>query len=81
MRKFSKQWLLEFIKVSTVRAVWTFCQTLTSMVAMDNLDLLKVDWKTILLTSLISAMLSYAKSFIVSVPEMELMNYKVKEIK
>lgn len=81
MEKFSKDWWIEFIRVSTIRALWTFCQTLMSLVAVDNMNLLKVEWKMVLLTSLISAMLSYAKSFIISVPEMELMNYKVKEIK
>lgn len=81
MERFSKDWWIEFIRVSTIRALWTFCQTLMSLVAVDNMNLLKVEWKMVLLTSLISAMLSYAKSFIVSVPEMELMNYKVKEIK
>lgn len=81
MKRFSKAWLIEFLKLSSIRALWTFCQTLLSMVAVDNLNLLKVDWKVVLLTSLISAGLSYAKSFIVSVPEIELMNYKVKEIK
>lgn len=81
MKKFSKEWWIEWFKTSTIRAIYTFCQGLLGMAIGDELDLIKLDWKNILLTCLIMAGLSYAKSFVVGVPEIELANYKIKEIK
>ena len=41
------------------------------MTAVDGFKLLELDWVKILITCLIMAALSYAKSFVIGVPEME----------
>ncbi len=81
MEKFSKKWWAEWFKLASIRALHTFCQTLLGLVTASGTELLKLNWKEILITCLITALYSYAKSFVIGVPEMELNNYKVKEIK
>lgn len=81
MKKFSKEWWIEWFKTSSIRALWTFCQGIIGATAVESSALMNIDWIKILLTALIMALLSYAKSFVVGVPEMELSEYKVKEMK
>lgn len=71
MKKYSKQWWKEWFLKSSIRAIYTFSQGLIAMTVADGFDLLKLDWVKILLTCLIMAALSYAKSFVMGLPEME----------
>ena len=71
MKKYSKQWWKEWFLKSSIRAIYTFSQGLIAMTVADGFDLLKLDWVKILLTCLIIAALSYAKSFVMGLPEME----------
>lgn len=71
MKKYSKQWWKEWFLKSSIRAIYTFSQGLIAMTVADGFDLLSLDWVKILLTCLIMAVLSYAKSFVMGLPEME----------
>lgn len=71
MKKYSKEWWKEWFFKSSIRAIYTFSQGLIAMTVADGFDLLKLDWVKILLTCLIMAILSYAKSFVMGLPEME----------
>ena len=71
MKKYSKEWWKEFLIKSSIRALYTFAQGLLAMTAVDSVNLLQLDWSKILLTCLIMALLSYAKSVIVGLPELE----------
>lgn len=71
MKKYSKEWLKEWLIKSSIRALYTFVQGLIGMTAVDGFQLLELDWGKILLTCLVMAILSYAKSFIVGLPELE----------
>lgn len=71
MKKYSKKWWKEWFKKSTVRALWTFGQVLLAQVSVEGVALLNVDWKSVLLVSLISGIISYIKSFVVGLPELE----------
>lgn len=71
MKKYSKEWWKEWFLKSSIRAIYTFSQGLMAMTVADGFDLLKLDWVKILLTCLIMAALSYAKSFVMGLPEME----------
>ena len=81
MKKFSKQWWKEWLKYASIRAGHAFCQGLIGMTAVETKNLTNIDWKKTLLTCFIIVITSYAKSFLVGVPEIELSEYKVKEIK
>ena len=75
MKRFSKDWWKHWFCRATIRAIHTFCQTLGGFVLVDtpinNFRLLELDWGKILLVCLISGIISYAKSFLVGVPEVE----------
>lgn len=72
--KRTKEWWKEWFRTATVRALYTFCQGLLSLVIVDGTKLLELDWLKILLTCLIMALLSYAKSFVIGMPELEVKN-------
>lgn len=71
MKKYTKNWWKEWLKKSTIRALWTFGQVLLAQVSVEGVALLNVDWKSVLLVSLISGIISYIKSFVVGLPELE----------
>ena len=71
MEKYSKLWWKAWLIRATIRAIHTFCQGLLAMTAVDGFKLLELDWVKILLTCLVMAVISYAKSFVLGVPEME----------
>lgn len=71
MKKYSKEWWKEWFKTATIRAIYTFCQGLLGMAIVDGANILSLDWLKILLTCLVMAALSYAKSFVIGVPEMK----------
>lgn len=72
--KRTKEWWKEWFRTATIRATYTFCQGLLSLVIVDGTKLLELDWLKILLTCLIMALLSYAKSFVIGMPELEVKN-------
>ena len=69
--KHTKEWWKEWFIMASVRALYTFSQGLIGMTLVDMGDLLTLDWFKILLTCLIMAGLSYAKSLIMGLPELE----------
>ena len=71
MKKYSKEWWKEWFIKSSIRALYTFAEGLIGMTAVDGFQLLELDWLRILLTCLIMALLSYAKNFVVGLPELE----------
>jgi hypothetical protein len=71
MKKYSKKWWKEWFIKSSIRALFTFSQGLLGMTIVDVKELLNLDWIKILLTCLIMALLSYAKSIVVGMPELE----------
>ena len=71
MEKYTKMWWKTWLIRASVRAIYTFSQGLIAMTAVDGFKLLELDWAKILITCLIMAALSYAKSFVIGVPEME----------
>lgn len=71
MKKYSKEWWKEWFKKSTIRALYTFAEGLVGMTAVDGFQLLELDWIRILLTCLMMALLSFAKNFVVGLPELE----------
>lgn len=71
MKKYSKEWWKEWFIKSSIRALYTFAEGLIGMTAVDGFQLLELDWIRILLTCLIMALLSYAKNFVVGLPELE----------
>ena len=71
MKKYSKEWWKEWLIKSSIRALYTFAEGLIGMTLVDNYKLLELDWGKILLTCFIMAMLSYAKNFVVGLPELE----------
>lgn len=71
MKKYSKKWWKEWFKKSSIRALFTFSQGLLGMTIVDVKELVNLDWIKILLTCLIMALLSYAKSIVVGMPELE----------
>ncbi len=71
MRKYSKKWWKEWFTKASIRALHTFLEVLISMVSVEGFALLEVQWGKTLLVCLISALLSYAKSFVVGIPELE----------
>ena len=71
MKKYSKKWWKEWFIKSSIRALFTFSQGLLGMTIVDAKELLNLDWIKILLTCLIMALLSYAKSIVVGMPELE----------
>ena len=71
MEKYNLKWWKEWLKTSTIRAIYTFCQGLLGMIAGNELNCLNLNWGDILLTCLTMALLSYAKSFVLGVPEMK----------
>lgn len=71
MKKFTKDWWKEWFLKASIRAIYTFSQGLIAMSVADGFDLLKLDWGKILLTCLIMALLSYAKSIVMGLPELE----------
>ena len=71
MKKYSMEWWKEWLIKASIRAEYTFAQGLLGMTIADAGDLLNLDWGKILLTCLIMALLSYAKSIVVGLPELE----------
>lgn len=71
MKKYSSEWWKEWFIKASIRALYTFSQGLIGMTLVDAGDLLNLDWVKILITCLIMALLSYAKSVIVGIPELE----------
>ena len=72
MKRFSKEWWKHWFCRATIRALHSFFQALGAMTVVEGtFDLLNLDWGKILLTCLIVALLSYGKSFLVGVPEVE----------
>lgn len=71
MKKYSKEWLKEWFIKASIRAVYTFAQGLLGMTLVDIGELLNLEWGKILLTCLVMALLSYAKSIVVGLPELE----------
>ena len=71
MEKYTKRWWVEWLIKSSVRAIYTFSQGLLAMTAVNGFQLLELEWGKILLTCLIMALLSYAKSFVIGLPELE----------
>ena len=71
MKKYSKEWWKEWFVKSSIRALYTFAEGLIGMTLVDNYKLLELDWSKILLTCFIMAMISYAKNFVVGLPELE----------
>jgi hypothetical protein len=71
MKKYSKEWWKEWFIKSSIRALYTFAEGLIGMTAADGFQLLELDWIKILFTCLIMALLSYAKNFVVGLPELE----------
>lgn len=69
--KHTKQWWKEWFIKASIRALYTFSQGLLGMTLAEGFDLLKLDWGKILLTCLIMAGLSYAKSYVMGLPELE----------
>lgn len=70
MKKFSKEWWKEWFIKSSIRALYTFAQGLLAMTAVDSFQLLELEWPKILITCLIMALLSYAKSIVIGLPEL-----------
>ena len=71
MKKYSKKWWKEWFIKSSIRALYTFSQGLLGMTIADVGELLNLDWIKILSTCLIMALLSYAESIVVGMPELE----------
>ena len=71
MKKYSKEWWKEWFIKSSIRALYTFAEGLIGMTAVDGFQLLELDWVKILLTCFVMAILSYAKNFVVGLPELE----------
>ena len=71
MKKFSKKWWKEWFGKASIRALYTFIQGLIGMTTVEGFQLLQLDWIKILLTCIIMALLSYAKSLLVGLPELE----------
>ena len=71
MKKYSKEWFKEWFIKASIRAIYTFSQGLLAMSVCEGFDLLNLEWGKILLSCLIMALLSYAKSFVIGVPEMK----------
>lgn len=69
--KHTKEWWKEWFIKASIRALYTFSQGLLGMTLAEGFDLLKLDWGKILLTCLIMAGLSYAKSYVMGLPELE----------
>lgn len=71
MKKYSKEWWKEWFIKSSIRALYTFAEGLIGMTAVDGFQLLELDWVKILITCFVMAILSYAKNFVVGLPELE----------
>ena len=71
MKKYSKEWWKEWLKKASVRALITFAEGILGLATADGFDLLNLDWGKILLASLIMAGLSYARSLVFGIPELE----------
>lgn len=71
MKKYSKEWWKEWFIKSSIRALYTFAEGLIGMTAVDGFQLLELDWVKILLTCFVMAILSYAKNFVIGLPELE----------
>lgn len=71
MKRYSLDWWKEWLIKSSIRALYTFAQGLIGMTIVDAGELLSLDWGKILITCLIMALLSYAKSIVVGLPELE----------
>lgn len=71
MKKYSKEWWKEWFKSATIRALITFAEGVLGMSGADGLQLLNLNWGKILLASLIMAGLSYLRSLVFGMPELE----------
>lgn len=71
MKKYSKEWWKEWLKKASVRALITFAEGILGLATADGFDLLNLDWGKILLASLIMSGLSYARSLVFGIPELE----------
>lgn len=71
MVKYSKIWWKEWFKKASIRALWTFGQVFLASVSVEGVALLNVEWGKTLLVCLISAGISYIKSFVIGIPEIE----------
>ena len=71
MIKYSKAWWKAWFKKASIRALYTFAEVLVASVSVEGVALLNVEWGKTLLVCLISAIISYVKSFVVGIPEIE----------
>lgn len=71
MKKFSRKWWKEWFFKASIRALYTFAQGLVGMTLVEASNLLNLDWGKILLTCFIMAIVSYFKSFIIGLPELQ----------
>lgn len=75
MEKYTKEWWKRWFCRATIRAGHAFGQTFLGFVLVDGwsntFKLLELDWIRIIAVCVIATIISYVKSFVVGVPELE----------
>jgi hypothetical protein len=59
-------WTVAFWKGAAERLFWAFIAALVGVAITDGLDVIKADWKAVLLAALFSALFSVLKSMVVN---------------
>lgn len=70
MKKYSKQWWIKWIVAAGIRALKTFAQSLITLIGTDYINIVDLNWTSILGISATMALLSLLTS-IVGLPEIE----------
>lgn len=60
----------EFWEAAAARALWTVCETFLGIVSVSTL-LEEIDWHVVVSASIVSALVSLAKSIIKGLPEVD----------
>ena len=70
MKKYSKKWWLKWISAASVRALKTFAQSIITLIGSDFINIVDLNWLSILGISATMALLSLLTS-IAGLPEIE----------
>jgi len=63
---------MEFWKSALIRALRTFCQSLVTLIGTDYVNIIDIDWLTILGIAATTALMSILTSIATGLPESEL---------
>lgn len=70
MKKYSKKWWIKWIGAASVRAIKTFAQSIITLIGSDFINIVDLNWMSILGISATMALLSLLTS-IAGLPEIE----------